>query len=135
MKVLTPKCNQPNLDKLDYTNMTANEAYKIDMSGRQADGDTEKKSFKDWLAEQKEKGNVDKAGALLYDKIFGKTGSSDSSNTYQDNVQDSYLPKDYKPKSTKILGMPKGVAIGVGIAVVVLIGFGIYSMMKAKKNK
>lgn len=137
MKVLTAKCNQPNTDRLNYSNMTANEAYRLDMSWREAAGETEKKSFKDWIAEQKDKGNVDKAGALIYDRIFGSKGDSNSisTNSYNEEKQDSYLPKDDAPKSTKILGMPKGIAIAVGLAVVTLIGFGIYSMIKAKKNK
>lgn len=129
MKVIN---NLRDTDRLDYTNMTANKAYLIDMSWRQADGE-EKKSFKEWIAEQKEKGNVDKAGQLIFDKIFGKKDSPSTESSLQ-NYEDSYLPKDNKPKSTKILGMPKGVAIGVGIAVAVLIGFGIYSMVKAKKK-
>lgn len=129
MKVVN---NLRDTDRLDYTNMTANKAYLIDMSWRQADGE-EKKSFKEWMAEQKEKGNVDKAGQLIFDRIFGKKDSSSTDSSSQ-NYEDSYLPKDDKPKSTKILGMPKGVAIGVGIAVAVLIGFGIYSMVKAKKK-
>lgn len=121
-----------NQDKLDYTNMTANKAYEIDMSWRQADGE-EKKSFKDWLGEQKEKGNIDKAGQLIYEKIFGKRDNSGAGEEMYEQKPDSYIPKD-EPKSTKILGMPKGVAIGMGIAVAVLIGFGIYSMVKAKKK-
>jgi hypothetical protein len=112
------------------TEQTANQYYK-NVYLKESTGT--KKSFKDWLAEQKEKGNIDKAGKLIWEKLLGQTQmSTDESQPNNEYKPDySYTPK---PKSTQILGMSKPVAIAVVVVAVAAIGYGIYAAVKAAKK-
>lgn len=115
----------------DYSNMTANQYYKNYYLN--AEGDEPKKTFKEWLAEQKEKGNVDAAGKLIWNRLFGGTQGQQPVDSGQTPYQDYNMPPP-PPRATTILGMPKPVAIGVGVALAALIGYGIYAAVKSAKK-
>jgi len=105
--------SQANADKI-----SANEAYKRSGS---------KKPFAQWLKEAKESGLLQEGKDILA-SLFNKR-TSDAVNS-----GDSPRPVDNTTiKTDKILGMPKYVAIGLGVIVVVGIGYGVYKMMNSKK--
>lgn len=119
------------LAKLEKS-LSANQAYK-NAGGLMGTG----KTFKDWITEQKANGNLD--------KLMGAIKTIDWRNLFnKNNDAPAPGPNDYNntgkgtgnapppPPPVKILGMPKGVAIGVGIAGLTMIGFGLYAMLKKR---
>lgn len=78
--------------------------------------------FKKWLAQAKKSGLLEKA----IDTAFGKKGAVTQKELDELN-DDTPITK-----GTKILGMPPIAAIGVGTALIGLIGFAIYKMFWGK---
>ncbi len=114
--------------------ITANQAYK-NAGGEAGTG----LKFTDWLNKQKENGSLDRllaaAKGIDWKGLFnGKGGAGDSArggNTFQDPNPPLRTEGNIAPE-TKILGMPKGVAIAGGIVALSLLGLGLYKIFTKK---
>lgn len=96
--------------------LTPNQAYKVAKAGG------ENRTFADWLQEQKDKGLFEKGKEILAVLISSKAVPQPKAG--------DVLP----PKETLFLGMKPWVAITIGVGLAGLVGFGIYSLVRARKK-
>jgi uncharacterized membrane protein YukC len=106
----------------------ANEAFKAYLKATGQPLTKENKSkFKAWLTAAKGTGKLDK---LLQEKI-----SKDSPQHNAEGDEAVKVKVEEKPKPKLYMGMKPWVAVGVTVAVVGLISWGVYAAVKARKAK
>lgn len=93
-------------------------------------------NFLDWERKRQKQRNWFQQGSNVVSDLFGALTSKGGSMEEETLAGADYQADNRNlPKKTKILGVSKPVAIGVGFAVAGVIGYGIYSMIKKSRLK
>lgn len=115
---------------------SANQAFYayLDATGQKKTKAT-KAQFKGWLAKQKESGTLGKLVAAGKDKV--KTAIDSKIAQKQGQSQQSTGPimdQVTEPEQKMKVNIPMGVKIGIAIAAIGLISWGIYAVVKKNKK-
>lgn len=133
----TPGFSGADGDNVSYN--TVNEAFNAYLSATgQPKTKASKAQFKAWLQKAKDSGKLDKVLAGGKEKIQQviaqqRDKMAAASTAAATQIEEAPAPETKKP--TKIMGMPPMVAVGVIVASVALISWGVYMVVKKSKAK
>lgn len=124
-----------NADGSNVTFRSANEAFLAYLSATGQPKTKENKAkFKAWLTEAKKSEQFQKVIQQGKDKIQAEIQKQKDKVVTQQPTQTESTPEPEAPKKTTIMGMPPMLAVGVIVAAVGLISWGIYTVVKKKKQ-
>lgn len=131
-----------NVNGEAITYESANQAFNafLNATGEKLTKAQKNQKFKDWLAKNKASGQLDKLVKSAKDKaqaaidktkaqVIEKTTAADQA--VQAEI-DKSAPDEKKPM--KIMGLPPMAAIGIAVAIIGLVSYGIYAYQKGKKK-
>lgn len=123
-----------NADGSNVTFKSANEAFLAYLNATGQPKTKENKAkFKAWLTEAKKSEQFQKVIQQGKDKIQSEI-QKQKDKVLTQPAQTAPTPEPEAPKKTTIMGMPPMLAVGVIVAAVGLISWGIYTVVKKKKQ-